>query len=354
MKTNCPDALRLMAYMDGELDPEEMARVSAHLSSCPDCSSFLATQSALERSWRDSWQDPPDFRFNAMRKKVVPGRRKAGLPGWAMGIAAGAAAVFLGIRVFQPIERPVLETRLRGEAASQVAPPDPAEAESPAITDSLLLLAEESQEPRVIQEETEEAAVEESLASGIGGVGGGMDQPVPVEITLSTGEDTGFQQSQEQDAFTGDLEGVAFAESPDDVSICGTVSVSAAYGSLSAGGGGIAAGEAETAQPAVSTVSSQPAGSSGRASSEVCRDVPDGDETMTVTLVCERPDGAPVSPWKELRIFVDSLLHTRSTLPAMFHIDPLGYTVEQDGIPRVYLGVDDPAVVPLTVRVLLH
>ena len=348
MKTNCPDALKLMAYMDGELGPEEMAQVLTHLSSCPDCSSFLATQGALERSWRDSWQDPPDFRFIAMRRKVVPGRRKAGLPGWAMGIAAGAAAVFLGLRVFQPIERPVLETRLRGEAASQIAPPDPA------ISDSLLLLAEESQLPMILQEETEEVAVEESPASGIGGVGGGIDQPVPAEMNLSTGEDAVPRQSQEQDAFAGDPEGVVFAESPDDVSICGAVSVSSAYGALSAGGGGLSLEETEAAQPAVSTVTSQPAGSSGRAAFEVCRDLPDDDETMTVTLLCERPDGAPVSPWKELRIFVDSLLHTRSTLPAVFHIDPLGYTVEQDGIPRVHLGVDDPAVVPLTVRVLFH
>lgn len=355
MRFDCPDALKLMAYLDGELSPEERAPVSAHLSSCPDCSSFLETQGTLERSWRDSWQDPPDFRFNAMRKKLVTGGGSFRLPGWAIGIAAGAAAVFLGIRVFHTDERPGLERMIRGETSSLATPCEPAGAASQAVIDSVVPLSCETEQMELCEEESPEmAAVSPLVQDGRGGAGG-VAEAVPVEVTLSTGEDTIVQQAQESDELTCDLEGMAFAESPDDVCTTETGIAAASYGMLSVGSGGYASEEAQACQSTVSTVNSQPVVSSGRTTlHEVNRDRPDSDMSGSVTLLCERPDGAPVSPWKELQVFVDSLLQTRSTLPALFHIDPLGYTVEQEGIPRVYLGVDDPAVVPLTVRVIFH
>lgn len=355
MRPDCPDALKLMAYMDGELSPEERAPISAHVSNCPDCSSFLETQGALERSWRDSWQDPPDFRFNAMRKKLTSGRSSFRLPGWAIGIAAGAAAVFLGVRVFQPADRPGLESRIRGEAGGQVIASGPAGSDSQAVIDSVVSLSEDVPTTEACQEETLElAAVSPPLVGTIGG-SGGMDEPGPGELTVSTGEGSIVMQPQESDDLTGDLEGAELAESQNDICTSETGLAAASFGTQAAGGGGGVAEEAEAMQQSsVSTVCSQPVGSCGRTAYDASRDEPDSDSSRIVTLFCERPDGAPVSPWKELSSFVDSLLQTRSNLPAMFHIDPLGYTVEQDGIPRVYLGVDDPAVVPLTVRVMLH
>lgn len=355
MRPDCPDALKLMAYMDGELSPEEGAPISAHVSNCPDCSSFLETQGALERSWRDSWQDPPDFRFNAMRKKLTSGRSSFRLPGWAIGIAAGAAAVFLGVRVFQPADRPGLESRIRGEVGGQVIASGPAGSDSQAVIDSVVSLSEDRATTEAFEEEmTELAVVSPPLVETIGGTGG-MDEPMPCEVALITGEDANAMQSQESGESTGDLEGMALTECPDDVCTVETGLASASYGAVSGGGGGLVAEETEAMQQSsASTVCSQPVGSCGRAVYEASRDEPDSDSSRIVTLFCERPDGAPVSPWKELSFFVDSLFQTRSNLPAMFHIDPLGYTVEQDGIPRVYLGIDDPAVVPLTVRVMLH
>ncbi|MFO7626962.1 MAG: anti-sigma factor [Candidatus Fermentibacteraceae bacterium] len=354
MRPDCPDALKLMAYMDGELSPVERAPISAHLSSCPDCSSFLETQGALERSWRDSWQDPPDFRFNVMRKKLFSGGGSFRLPGWAIGIAAGAAAVFLGIRVFHPAEQSSLESRMREEAFPQVVTSGPAPSDSQALIDSIVPLSEETEETEAFEEETPQtAAVSQTVEEPRGGTGG-IGEAVQGEVALAPGEDTIVLQSQESDEFTGDLEGMAFAESQDDACLSGSGVAAASFGMQSVGAGGYALEETEACQSSVSTVNSQPAVSSGRAAQEVSRDQPDSDMSVIVTLLCERPDGASVSPWKELYVFVDSLFQTRSNLPAMFNIDPLGYTVEQDGIPRVYLGVDDPGVVPLTVKVILH
>lgn len=354
MKPDCPGALKLMAYMDGELCPEERVQIMAHLSNCRDCSSFLETQGALERSWRDSWQDPPDFRFNAMRKKLVRGGGPFRLPGWAIGIAAGAAAVFLGVRVFQPTERPVLESRLREETVTQVAPSDPAVSDSQAVIDSVVSLSLDMSASEACDEEiTEIAAISPSCVEN-SAVTGGSDETVPGEAALPIGEDAIVGQSQQSGELTGDLEGTVFAESPDDVCTSASGISAVSYGAQSVGGGGCLVEETEACQSTVSTAYCQPLVSSGRASSQVSREQPDSDASVIFTLLCERPDGAPVSPWKELTSFVDSLLLTRSNLPSLFFIDPLGYTVEQDGIPRVWLGVDDPGVVPLAVRVILH
>lgn len=355
MRPDCPDALKLMAYMDGELSPEERAPISAHLASCPDCSSFLETQSALERSWRDSWQDPPDFRFNAMRKKLFPGGRTLRLPGWAIGLAAGAAAVFLGIRVFQPSDRSGLESRIRGETGVQVIPSGPVIPDSQALIDSLAPLSAEVSEAEDCEEQTvETTVVPPPIQEERGGIGG-IAETEPLEVTLSVGEEAIVHQMQESGDYTGDPEGAVFAESPDDMLQSQTGAGVGMISAQSAGGGEYATMAEEADASTVSAVNSSSAvGCCGRAASGVSLDQPDSDVSVAFTLLCERPDGAPVSPWKELSFFVDSLLLSRSNLPAMFHIDPLGFTVEQDGIPRVYLGVDDPAVVPLTVRVILH
>jgi len=58
-----------------------------------------------------------------------------------------------------------------------------------------------------------------------------------------------------------------------------------------------------------------------------------------------------VRPWEGLTSFVQGLLDSLGRTPSEFRLDSLGYTVEQDGVPRTYLGVDDPAMVPMTVRV---
>jgi len=356
MRPDCPDALLLMAYMDGELSPEEGAPIELHLSICPECKSFLETQGALETSWRESWQDPPDFRFNAMRKKLAPRRARPGLPGWAIGIAAGAAAVFLGIRVFQPADRSELENRMRRETGAQVIPSGPSSPDSQALIDSVVTLSGEIPETEASEELTEEVAAVPPIAQdgdtrgGTGGIGG----TVPGEVSLSTGEDA-LRQAQQYDEYTGDLEGVAFAESTDDSYQPQEGLVAGSFGAQSAGGGGYASMEEESDASEVAAVSSTSAlGCSGRAASELTCDQPAVPVSDIVMLVCERPDGSAVSPWKELLAFADSLFQSGTDLPDVFRIDSLGYTVEQDGIPRVHLGVVDSAVVPLTVRVMLR
>lgn len=359
MRPDCPDALRLMAYLDGELSPGERETISGHISRCPECSSFIETQRELESSWRNSWQDPPDFRFSAMRRKLFRGGHFR-LPGWAIGMAAGAAAVFLGIRVFQPSDRSLLDSRLRGEEALGTAPSVPVVTDSPASIDSTSFtvpVAEEMQEECPVGQQMDEAVPVEPESAGTGGIASGVGHPVPDEAVSTSGEDSALRQSPGYGSIPEDREGPALEEGTLEENASVTGMLAGASGMQSAGGGGAAAAsEAEVCESmTVSTVSaSQNQDSCGRSLSVACDDALEADAEVTVTLLCERYDGAPVSPWKELRVFVDSLLQTRPDLPAIFHIDPLGYTVEQDGIPRVWLGVDDPAIVPLTVRVILH
>lgn len=356
MRPDCPGALKLMAYMDGELPPTESAVIAEHIAGCPDCRSFLETQGSIEKSWRDSWQDPPDFRFNDMRRKLVRGRGHFRLPGWAIGLAAGAAAVFLGIRVFNPVGSPVLDSRILEETAALDAPPDPSVPDTLAETGSAVPLTEEMQDDAAVQPETEEEQFDELVAAGAVGSTTELDEPAPGEASLSSGEDAVFQQSQETGDLTGGVEGLTFSESPDLGRASGSGVLSGAYEMQQPAGGGGCAVAAEETEPSatIETFNSSQTASARTAVPDECRDMMDTDAEKAVTLLCERYDGAPVSPWKELCVFVDSLLQSRSSLPAMFNIDPLGFTVEQDGIPRVWLGVDDPAIVPLTVRVLFH
>lgn len=355
MRPDCPGALKLMAYMDGELPPPESAVVAAHIAGCPACRSLLETQGAIEKSWRDSWQDPPDYRFNDMRRKLVQGRGHFRLPGWAIGLAAGAAAVFLGIRVFNPAGSPVLDSRIRGETAAREVPPDPSVPDTLAGIESAVPLTEEMQDDVAVQPETEEEQFDELVASGAVGATAELDEPAPEEASLASGEDAVLQQSQEVGDLTGGVEGLTFSESPGFGRASGSGVLSGAYEMQPAGGGGCAVSEEESeSSSTIETFNSSQTASARTAVPDACRDMMDTDAEKAVTLLCERYDGAPVSPWKELCVFVDSLMQSRSNLPAMFNIDPLGFTVEQDGIPRVWLGVDDPAIVPLTVRVLLH
>ncbi len=359
---NCPDALSLMAFMDGELSPEERAEIAGHVSGCDRCTSFLKTQAALEKSWRDSWQDPPDFRFAAMRKNIPLGK-PAGrtVPGWLIGIAAGVAAVFLGMRVFPGQGQPGLEQVIQNESAI----PDAARSDL-SVADSVSVPVGEADTDQG-EESSEAMPLAETETTG-------MDVCLSLSSTSSEDAPSGFsgegraglfesgeeEEQQEMmmqsEASSQTMPAQASQDSDMLEQACGEIGDDATEQSPSPAESTVAVGGSVAPLDAQSTGSGAGAGGGGYtacyAAEYAAEGTRDRAESKAFSLVCERPDGALVTPWDELSAFVDSLFCEHGLLPGVFFIDPAGYTIMQEGIPRAFLGVTDPARVPLTVRVI--
>jgi anti-sigma factor RsiW len=87
----------MSAYVDGQLQPEAAAAVSAHMAGCRSCASLhaqhLQTRRLLNLSEADAWT-PPDLRLriaHAVAREPVKTRRAL----WPAGLLASAAIVAL-------------------------------------------------------------------------------------------------------------------------------------------------------------------------------------------------------------------------------------------------------------------
>jgi hypothetical protein len=366
----CPDALKLMAYLDGELEPFEAESVRLHLSQCQECARRLESQRRLESAWRDSWRDPPDFRFLAMRDSVDRRARKPrGVPGWLIGAAAGAGAVFLGIRIFLGPGHGDLEERIRSEtvpAAAQEPVSEPLEESVAEMPADSLHLDQSMADTR--SAESADARVNASGETGFQSADGAPYGQVPAGRTLG-GAQTVPEQAEEtqpvqgligdldetpgcgfyRDAATEDLEQdtPGESESPAPVQLGGegsgddrAMEITVIAAEAGAGGGGLSGASFAASSSAMAEEQHQENGELSRVRA-----------AKSFILSCTGPGGVDVRPWDLLTAFVDSLLQNRGWVPPVFQLDSLGFTVEQEGIPRADLGVDDPARVPLTVRV---
>lgn len=343
---NCPDRMELMAFMDGELDPARLEMVADHVPGCGRCSAFLDSQRLLEKSWRDSWRDPPDLRFEAMRKGLLsrePARR--GVPGWLIGVAAGAVAVFLGVKVFVVPGSGVLEDTIRTEtvqrARDTVMQDVPAVHEQTVEEEDVALLAVPSSEPGSV-------VIDETLSVA---AGSGTAEEVPLERALSQD----VQEQVECVVVTG--ESGLMQNGPDAPAGFASARTASEPGTVS-----------DAAQPAPEQAAEAEEGitggicaGSGGGGLSVSGTMASDDRYAAVpvlspayTMVCQGPGGAAVEPWDRLTLFVDSILSARGSLPGLILVDSLGYTVEQGVIPREFLGVTDPSRVPMTVRIILH
>jgi len=65
---NCPGSERVMAFIDGELSPEEQASVREHIAGCTACRRLIQYQKLIEDTWRESYISPSDFEFNAFKE----------------------------------------------------------------------------------------------------------------------------------------------------------------------------------------------------------------------------------------------------------------------------------------------
>ncbi len=148
LTTECPDLEELAAYVDGTLDAEQRARVTAHLAACDDCFEMFAGvaryqedehAAAEEAAGADPaaspggpvrpFEPPPSLpaRRRARRRGwfVLPGGRT--LPAWPAAALAAVLALAVGWAVFhaQLQPPPVLEMAgllAQNSAAVKAAP----------------------------------------------------------------------------------------------------------------------------------------------------------------------------------------------------------------------------------------
>ncbi|MFI4945368.1 MAG: zf-HC2 domain-containing protein [Burkholderiales bacterium] len=90
---------RLSAYLDGELRPDEMSAVAAHVAACPECAARLAEFAAVDEAAAALAATAPSGYFEAlpgrMRARLEPrGSAMRRLPVWTW---AAAAALLLAV-----------------------------------------------------------------------------------------------------------------------------------------------------------------------------------------------------------------------------------------------------------------
>src|SRR5690606_23956482 len=88
----------LSAWLDGEAEPEERARVEAHLARCEACSAAVRAYRGLGVAMRARSTEPPPDLEARPRERLTAQRRKPAIRQglrWAWVTAAGVAAVLL-------------------------------------------------------------------------------------------------------------------------------------------------------------------------------------------------------------------------------------------------------------------
>jgi ribonuclease E len=124
---------RLSAYLDGELPPEQMSAVAAHVAACPECAARLAEFAAVDEAAAALAATAPSGYFEAlpgrMRARVEPRRSGARrLPAWTW---AAAAALLLAVVTPLTLWRSSLQME-PAPAREQPAAAPPATLEAPA------------------------------------------------------------------------------------------------------------------------------------------------------------------------------------------------------------------------------
>jgi anti-sigma factor RsiW len=102
--TDCDlDAMRLGAYLDGELQEDEAAEVQRHIAGCPACAAAVAEQIALKRSLRAARHSyAPSLEFRAKVVRQLASQTAATAPGklfrmWWATAACLAAMLLLAV-----------------------------------------------------------------------------------------------------------------------------------------------------------------------------------------------------------------------------------------------------------------
>jgi anti-sigma factor RsiW len=141
--------VKLDAYLDGELSPQEVASFEEHASSCPDClieleetRELLRTTASLDRSVppaRDLWPDISE-RLQPPRGDVVEGRFGRRLGPWA-AVAAMALVAIGSVVVSYMMGRQHAQTVVVQQQTTPLAVPARVEESSAAAVEAEFLEA---------------------------------------------------------------------------------------------------------------------------------------------------------------------------------------------------------------------
>jgi len=210
MKDQCDKIKdKLSAYLDGELSPDEMAEVAAHLETCPNCSALLEKMRRVDEMAETA---VPDFDDNLM--DTLAGRIMAGIdkpkpaaeesrpsprviPVWYryVAVAASIVIVFLAGRM-----------AFKESGGKLLSPPARYEMMTPAAEDTMMPY-----------QESEGAAEQKEMAKPQVSPSSGMTQPAGEEKSAAATREKRVEQSNERQApasETVDLPAPATIESP--------------------------------------------------------------------------------------------------------------------------------------------
>lgn len=149
----CDDHAALLdLFVDGELSPEEMAQVQAHLDTCPGCRAYVDDALALRAAFPDAedTEVPAGFAegvMSAIRAQAAPKKRK---PSRLLAPLAACCAIVLLIR----------SVGFPGGSKAESAAPT-ADTEAPMEAESIM------EEPAAQTEEDDQTAFGTLLADGL-------------------------------------------------------------------------------------------------------------------------------------------------------------------------------------------
>jgi hypothetical protein len=123
----CDYSTKLVAWLDRELEPEEMAEVQQHLQSCDECRINLAKYQQVSKA------------FDGYCKAIMTGVPNCGSRRWVPVLSAAAAILVLAVtaalrlrtRVQPPSAPPIAIIRPTESPAISVPPPAPVTRVSP-------------------------------------------------------------------------------------------------------------------------------------------------------------------------------------------------------------------------------
>ena len=118
----CEEAMALMsAKLDGELTPEQEARLTEHLAACPACDNLMKTLSGLDSQLAELREPAPEglktgvlYRIDQATGKAKSVRRRWFGPGTAIGAVAAVLVLLVGLGVVP------LGERMKDQAAEPV------------------------------------------------------------------------------------------------------------------------------------------------------------------------------------------------------------------------------------------
>jgi hypothetical protein len=119
--SSCPSDLVLDRRLAGELDPQEAARLEAHLAGCAGCRQRLERLERLAESYRAGTDLAGEAARTLARlhQEAESRPRRSRVAAWLAGVAAAAAAAALALALLLPAGPPPTEkaahgTRLKG------------------------------------------------------------------------------------------------------------------------------------------------------------------------------------------------------------------------------------------------